>query len=83
MQDYHLKENESPVLSKVTEKVDTNEFPDTAENNTMKIVKTSKTFVKNNTEYATVKTTKVWVWVWHLPTQILINILGIHCSRVL
>ena len=73
-----MKEKESQVLSK---KIDTKEFPDTAENNTMKIVKTSNTFVKNNTEYATVKTTKVWVW--HLPTQILIIILGIHCSTVL
>eukprot|EP00090_Calanus_glacialis_P019699 TRINITY_DN30207_c0_g1_i9.p1 TRINITY_DN30207_c0_g1~~TRINITY_DN30207_c0_g1_i9.p1 ORF type:complete len:747 (-),score=240.74 TRINITY_DN30207_c0_g1_i9:43-2283(-) len=57
--DCQVKVKESPVFSKTTEKEDTKEESEAACDITIKNVKTSDNFVKNNISYATVKTTKI------------------------
>jgi hypothetical protein len=57
--DCQEKVKESPVISKATEKEDTKEKPEAVCDITIKNAKTSDSFVKNSTSYATVKTTKI------------------------
>ena len=67
-QDYQVREKETPVLSKDAQKA-----PKVAFDITIKNIKTSDTFVKNNTRYATVKTTKVII-KFSFPSSMFISI---------
>jgi len=57
--DYHGGVTQSEIMSKTSEKSVTKDVSEEAGRRIVKYVKTSNNFVKNNTEYATVKTEKI------------------------
>merc|ERR1712142_1260954 len=57
--DYHGGVTQSEIMSKTSEKSVTKDVSEEAGRKIVKYVKTSNNFVKNNTEYATVKTEKI------------------------
>ena len=58
-QSYHVKINESPAFAKVSEKKDNKEAGNVPDKAIKKNIKSSTRIMKNNTSYATVKTTSV------------------------